>query len=74
MPKREAWQDDVDALYTAKRTHQTHWTMPEMPWKKKPQAGKPKEVEPCRCGMAGKYFLNRWYCQECWDNGDDEDV
>jgi hypothetical protein len=28
----------------------------------------------CFCGMKGKYKLDRWYCEECWEAGDDEDM
>lgn len=55
------------------KTHKTHWTMPQMPWKKKREEPYYGELRYCHCGNRGVYFLNRWYCQECWDIGDDED-
>jgi hypothetical protein len=31
-------------------------------------------LEYCHCGTRGSVFLDRWYCQECWENGDDEKI
>lgn len=82
------------------KTHKTHWTVPELPWKRAKVSKEAQErineilddeLEPlpygqispfsvppekdlpyCHCGIRGKYYLHRWYCQECWDIGDDE--
>lgn len=30
------------------------------------------ELDYCFCGRRGKHLLDRWYCEECWEIGDDE--
>lgn len=83
------------------KTHQTHFTVPEMPWKRE-EATEPLTATPtrpladvedirkpatlkrkfkgdfkfqyCACGERGEHWDGtRWYCGECYDNGDDED-
>jgi hypothetical protein len=31
-----------------------------------------RDFQYCLCGLRGVYLLDRWYCQECYENGDDE--
>ena len=65
-------------------THRMRQQVPELPWHTpdKPfgisQAEwdshtKPDHLQYCFCGRRGVYLLTRWYCQECWNEGDDED-
>jgi hypothetical protein len=54
--------DDVNAITSKSRTHFTHFEVPGLPWKK------------CACGEDGSFKVGKkWYCAECYYNGDDED-
>lgn len=67
------------------KTHQTHFTVGQMPWKRvvaERQEAIVKMLDDeltvlmCKCGEVATVRLgpNHCYCTGCWDNGDDEDA
>lgn len=80
LTKREL--EDIERLKNAKRIHQTHFTVPEMPWKKKKVVSRSSNGETIHivddgkcyyCQQPATYgFRGKLYCSECWIDLDED--
>ena len=80
LTRRE--MEDIERLKTAKRTHKTHFTVPELPWKKGRVASRSDHGSTVHIVDHGNcYFCKRpavyayrgkLYCAECWIDMDED--